>query len=77
MAAPIAATVDLPLLHDIWLCDMVETFREMRKNKWVKMMRCLHCNEKFTKSATKLKYHLGQHKGGDINEGRRDIRLST
>ena len=66
VAAPTAATVDMPLVHDIWSCAMVETFREMRKNKWVNMMRCLHCNEKFTRSATKLKYHLGQNKGGDI-----------
>ena len=36
VAAPTTATVDMPVLHDIWLCDMVETFREMRKNKWVK-----------------------------------------
>ena len=66
VAAPTAATVDMPLVHDIWSCDMVETFCEMRKNKWVKMMRCLHCNEKFPRSAMKLKYHLGQYKGRDI-----------
>ena len=66
VAAPTAATVNMPLLHDIWSCDMVGTFREMRKNKWVNMMRCIHCNEKFTRSATKLKYHLGQFEGGNI-----------
>ena len=62
----VAAPVDMPLLSDIWQCKRVETFRELRKNKWCNMRRCLHCGEKFIKSVMKLKYHLGEIRSGDI-----------
>jgi len=66
VAAPTAATVYISLLPDIWLCDMVKAFFETRKDKRYNMMRCLHCGDKFIKSATKLKYHLSQIIDEDI-----------
>ena len=63
----VVAVIDnKPLLDDIWQCKMIETFRELCMKKWCYMMRCRHRNESFIKGATKLTYHIGQIKGGDI-----------
>ena len=62
----VSVTDKTPLLNDIWQCERIETFCEIRKNEWCAMMRCLHYNETFNKSATKTEYHLGQIRGRNI-----------
>ena len=64
-AVPAEPTV-LPDISEVWECDKVEMLTTVKNGKTVHLMKCLHCGQSFTKSVTKMRYHLSGLRGHDI-----------